>query len=288
RGFFSDNFCTPSRDEFAMYMAKSASLRSSDLSRQVGAAIFNDAGEIISVGCNEVPRAGGGAYWEGEASDFRDFRVGYDSSARAKREILEDLFRRLKAGSWFSRERSQYEIEALIDEAIGQRGILRDAQVMNSLEFGRVVHAEMLALSEAVRHGISTANATLYCTTFPCHICAKHIVAAGIKRVVYIEPYSKSLASELFPDSIEVEGQSKRDGARVRFEPFIGVAPERYPELFRKGRRKDKDGKPILWQANTANPILQRLVPAYLQIETTVVDAVARMLKDARLSPARI
>lgn len=167
-----------------MYMAKSASLRSSDLSRQVGAAIFNAAGEIISLGCNEVPRAGGGAYWEGDSPDYRDFRVGYDSSAKAKREILEDLFRRLKAGRWFNRERLRLEIEALIEEAIGQKGIIRDAQIMNSLEFGRVVHAEMLALSEAVRHGISTADATLYCTTFPCHICAKHIVAAGIKRVV--------------------------------------------------------------------------------------------------------
>ncbi|MDN3612645.1 hypothetical protein QWZ16_23945 [Vibrio ostreicida] len=26
---------------------------------------------------------------------------------------------------------------------------------------------------------------------FPCHNCAKHIVASGIKRVVYVEPYPK-------------------------------------------------------------------------------------------------
>lgn len=40
----------------------------------------------------------------------------------------------------------------------------------------------------------------MFTTTFPCHICAKHIIAAGIKAVYYIEPYEKSLAIELHDD----------------------------------------------------------------------------------------
>jgi cytidine deaminase len=43
-----------------MYMAKSASLRSAALTRQVGAAIFRETGELLTMGCNEVPKAGGG------------------------------------------------------------------------------------------------------------------------------------------------------------------------------------------------------------------------------------
>lgn len=44
---FGRNDIAPSKDEYGMYAAKSASLRSSDLSRQVGAALFTDDGEKI-------------------------------------------------------------------------------------------------------------------------------------------------------------------------------------------------------------------------------------------------
>jgi deoxycytidylate deaminase len=82
---------------------------------------------------------------------------------------------------------------------------------MNVIEFGRAVHAEMAALMDSARRGVPVKNATLYCTTFPCHLCARHIVAAGIRRVVYIEPYPKSLAAQLYPDSIAVESAVKPD-----------------------------------------------------------------------------
>lgn len=97
--------------------------------------------------------------------------------------------------------------------------------------------------------GVSTRGARLYCTTFPCHVCAKHIVAAGIEQVFYIEPYPKSRASRLFPDSISLETKRKE---RVIFRPFVGVGPERFPDLFsmrssegRPIRRKDQQGYPI-------------------------------------------
>jgi deoxycytidylate deaminase len=53
---FGRNDITPSKDEYGMYAAKSASLRSSDLSRQVGAAVFSAEGEIITQGCNGYQR----------------------------------------------------------------------------------------------------------------------------------------------------------------------------------------------------------------------------------------
>ncbi|HEX3970408.1 MAG TPA: hypothetical protein VHX19_03745, partial [Stellaceae bacterium] len=62
---FSYPYSTPTVDEYGMFHAKAAALRSADLSRQVGAVIASEAGEIISTGCNEVPSAGGGAVWEG-------------------------------------------------------------------------------------------------------------------------------------------------------------------------------------------------------------------------------
>jgi cytidine deaminase len=66
---FGNNEIAPTHDEYGMYMAKSASLRSSDLSRQVGAAVFRPSGEVVALGCNEVPKAGGGTYWSGDPAD---------------------------------------------------------------------------------------------------------------------------------------------------------------------------------------------------------------------------
>ena len=68
---------------------------------------------------------------------------------------------------------------------------------MDLIEFSRTVHAEMAAIVDAARRGVSVQDCNLYTTTFPCHECAKHIVAAGIRRVVYIEPYPKSQALSL-------------------------------------------------------------------------------------------
>src|SRR4029077_14612650 len=82
---------------------------------------------------------------------------------------------------------------------------LKGSRLTNLTEFVRAVHAEMEAILSAARTGVSTRRAILYCTTFPCHNCAKHIIDAGIKRVVYIEPYAKSLSSTLHEDAISLE-----------------------------------------------------------------------------------
>src|SRR5712671_1494739 len=127
---------------------------------------------------------------------------------------------------------------------------------MNVLEFGRVVHAEMSAITDAARRGLSVDRATLYCTTFPCHICARHIISSGIKRVVYIEPYPKSMAQRLYPEAVAVDGKAAADAA-VRFEPFLGVSPNRYFELFQMhGKRKDETGRVVKWERSIAEPRL--------------------------------
>jgi deoxycytidylate deaminase len=86
--FFGSNSVSPTHDEYGMHAAKNASLRSVDLSRQVGAAIFNPAGEIITAGCNEVPKALGGTYWTGDEGDARDFQKGNDTNERIRSLFL--------------------------------------------------------------------------------------------------------------------------------------------------------------------------------------------------------
>lgn len=141
-------------------------------------------------------------------------------------------------------------------------------------EYGRAVHAEMSALMSCARIGASTRGATIYCTTFPCHNCAKHIIAAGIARVVYIEPYPKSKALVLHDDAIGTRNGTLPD-RKVLFEPFIGVAPRRFVDLFAMDLgngesipRKDRQsGRIVEFVRNGAKP-RDCLVPySHLELE---------------------
>jgi len=57
-----ENGVTPTRQEYGMYVAFAAGLKSACMSRQVGAAIANSEGVVIATGCNDVPKPGGGLY----------------------------------------------------------------------------------------------------------------------------------------------------------------------------------------------------------------------------------
>jgi deoxycytidylate deaminase len=111
------------------------------------------------------------------------------------------------------------------------------------------------------------SGSTLYTTTFPCHSCARHIIAAGISDVVYIEPYEKSLASDLHNDAIAFdpdESSSKKNEekiGKVQFIHFEGVAPRQYLNLFlAKTERKDSSGKAVTKPA----ALREKIIPEYL------------------------
>lgn len=257
---FSANSISPTKLEYGMFAAKAAALRTLDLSRQVGAAIFRNSGEIISLGSNEVPKARGGTYWCDEPPyDAREYTLGLDSNDTRKREILNEIF--LAADSPLS-----------FDEFV-KREAVRESQFMDALEYGRIVHAEMSAITDAARLGLSVADATLFCTTFPCHMCAKHVVSAGLKRVVFLEPYPKSLAGDLHLDSIQIEGASRgryESYEAVKFEHFYGVTPRRYRELFERGSRKS-NGRFEQYIKERKRPNLSLIAPFYTDFETRVV-----------------
>jgi deoxycytidylate deaminase len=175
---FGNNQITPTHDEYGMYAAKSASLRSSDLSRQVGAAIFRSSGEIVTMGCNEVPKAGGGTYWSGDPRDERDFVQGHDPNERKKIELLVDLIDRLKKGQHLSGSLmtidSSYDIsEALLKD--DSEHSIRESKAMDLIEFGRIIHAEMSAICDAARKGVPVEghNIILHNISMP-HLCEAH------------------------------------------------------------------------------------------------------------------
>lgn len=69
---------------------------------------------------------------------------------------------------------------------VGFENICEDEQ---GLTKPYVLHAEANAITKIARSGNSSEGATLYVTTMPCIECSKLIIQAGIKRVVYSEPY---------------------------------------------------------------------------------------------------
>ncbi len=78
-------------------------------------------------------------------------------------------------------------------------------------ELCRGLHAEQNAIIQAAYHGISIKDSTLYCTNSPCVICAKMIINAGIKEVIYEEGYDDPLAMELLKEAgIKVERYAEK------------------------------------------------------------------------------
>lgn len=227
-----------------------ASYRSADLGRQVGSVISSSDGEILAVGTNEVPKYKGGQFWgEDELeSDPRDFIKEYDWNDVRKKELIRDLLQRLCELKENNLPMNAQQIDDLITGLFSNKpdDAMKGALVMDIIGFYRSVHAETAAIIDAARRGVAIRNGIMYVTAFPCHECARHILASGINLVRYIEPYPKSLALDQYPDSIEV-ATSGVPGDKLIFESFVGVAPRQYMFLFAKNKRKLKDGKVVKW-----------------------------------------
>jgi deoxycytidylate deaminase len=273
RTWFGEPFASPTPQEFGMFHAHAAAVRSADLSRQVGAAIAI-GGDVIAVGSNEVPAFGGGAYWTGQEGDARDFMLGQDANARIRAAAIEEVRNALVDAGWLRADRAKRPAEEFA-------AALEDTRVDQLTEFGRAVHAEMSAILDAARRGQPVKDATLYTTTFPCHNCAKHIVGAGIKEVVYIAPYPKSLAEDLHPDTIAIDPSDPPDD-RVIFRPFVGVAPLSYLPLFEQvGKRKTPDGRAVEFIPAEARPkLVLSWDLSYLEREDLAVVSLGQTLKN--------
>ena len=280
---FGNTLHTPTKDEYCMFLATGAALRSAELGRQVGAAIATDEGEVIAVGTNEVPKVGGGQYWTGDEPDYREFVMREDANDKHKKGLLMDLLSRLGEDKWLSDEKRKIDPIQLAEQAQDPRAApaISEAHLKYLIEFMRAVHAEMAALTDAARRGVPTAHSTMYVTTFPCHLCAPHVVAAGIKRVVYLEPYAKSLAMQLYPDSVAVD-QPDTLQKQVPFEAFIGIAPRKYIDLFTMLRRK-KDGRVIEFARANAKQRYSESPEAYMAAETVSVGALQTAIEKKQL-----
>lgn len=252
---FGNSFHNPTHDEFAMFNAFAVSKRSGSLARQVGAVITNQTGEIIATGTNDIPKLGGGILTN-NSYESRRYNLQFDTSDQKKDLVLGDLLTKLNKLKLLRKQSedrpdpnyNEEEIKSLVEYA---RKELKSSPIMNIIEFVREVHAEMAAIIQVARGSLSADGSLLFTTTFPCHDCTKHIVAAGIKRVIYIESYPKSLSTDLYSDLISVDNVDC-DNDKVKFESFVGIAPRIYMDFFTMNKRKGSDGKIQEWIPSSA------------------------------------
>jgi len=261
---------TPTAEETAMYAATSAARNSACLSRQVGAAVTSSSGELLAVGWNDVPQSGGGLYGTKPLStrlvvqenpdDQRCFAQvgGRCRNDEEKGSIARKVVETLVQGGVLKGD--------VVDKAV--QTILGDTRVKDLIEFSRAVHAEMHAILGASRvAGDRVLRGKIFVTTYPCHSCARHLVAAGISEVHYIEPYRKSLATRLHEDALT---ESTDAHGKVQVRQYDGIAPRRFIEMFEGGTRK-KSGVLALTGRLEAMPLTQVSLKAIPRLEEVVV-----------------
>jgi dCMP deaminase len=67
------------------------------------------------------------------------------------------------------------------------------------------VHAEQNAIADCARRGAACEGTVAYITHYPCIICARMLLAAGIYEINYIEDYKNDLLVELFCEQLGVK-----------------------------------------------------------------------------------
>ncbi len=190
----------PSEVELWMNNAYSISLKSSCLQRQVGAVIVTKEGYLIASGYNNVPK--------GEFPCVTEYKECYRNRLRQKIKYCPICKNELNQD--FDCENASCEYGKI--------------KLNKMLDKCRSLHAEENAILQASRlGGINLQKASLYCTTFPCKLCANKIVSVGIREVFYVESYPDQDSIEFF----------KRHTKQVKITKFEGVKAAAFHSLFK-------------------------------------------------------
>ncbi len=212
----------PTQDEFGMCLAYHASVRSNfPGKRHIGAAIFSPEGEVISIASVRAPSQLSNPTLDAQLS-VEDGYHHYYKKIKEWQKLLEEKY---------------------TNENSDSSEVLKFKEISNfikdTLDFHPCTHAEVAAIIDAAKLGVSVRGSTMYTTTFPCHLCAKEIINAHIERVVYLEAYPKSKNKELYPNLIDFDPKNKTN--LISFEFFSGVGPKRYSYVYSLKNKPESD-----------------------------------------------
>ena len=68
-------------------------------------------------------------------------------------------------------------------------------------EICRGLHAEQNAIIQAAVFGVSIKDSILYCTNAPCSVCAKMLINAGVKEIIFEDEYPDELAMQMLKEA---------------------------------------------------------------------------------------
>lgn len=207
----------PTYKELYMHLAYAVSLKSSCNKRHVGAIIVSAGipeSYVLATGYNDVPigaptctELGGRSNPQFCAKDF------YEVQTLRTMKYCPGCGTELNVPSG--------EVVPFKCPKCNAR-LPRDFTPGKLLDLCRAVHAEEAAILQAVKLGSSSLNgATLYTTTFPCLLCCKSIINAGIKKIVYREPYPMDESIKMLQN------------CGVDLEKYEGVNAWAFDKLFR-------------------------------------------------------
>jgi len=234
----------PTTHELFMSQAYGLSLKSTCISRQVGAVIVGGNGYVVGAGWIDVGEGQIGcglrriADIQGTDNDDLPLHPVPESEFRselAKREPHECFC--------FKDEYSKYEIKKKIssfkfisktemdeigvtEKQVGEIAKLQAKKIkIKRLEFCRALHAEENALLQSAKiGGVGVRGGTIYTTYFPCELCSKKIYQSGLQEIIYTEPYPDSVAQDVI----------LRDGTRnIKLTPFEGVKSHSFFRLYK-------------------------------------------------------
>ena len=218
----------PTHMERNMHLAYSMALNSTCICRQVGAIIVKD-GQIIGAGWNDVDTNRIGCIYRlrkdvEDIKENKSFPICSDEDYEEFRKIIID-YPQLEHSFCYKDEWGKFKKKRGITKIPNECNEVIQKIETRSLQECRALHAEENAiLQSSFLGGPSLKGATIYTTTFPCELCAKKILKVGIKRIVYCEPYPKSLSMDVF----------LREGVKdIEIIPFEGVKSPSFFRLFK-------------------------------------------------------
>jgi len=202
---------SPRRDEFFMSLAYTASLNSRCFKRQVGAAIVDAEGNLLTIGYNE---------------NLPPHEPCPDDPGDCPRDIYKrEYFRKLKEDKTATCPKCKEALDYSLEFKCQKCGFDLDAYFIPDKALSRctALHAEARAI-RALRNGELHKGSAIYTTASPCLTCAVEIVNAGLKEVVYSEAYTDTKAMEFM----------KKEG--IETKKFEGVKANAFFRVFSSWR----------------------------------------------------
>ena len=204
----------PTVDEFGMATAYVSSMRSNyPQDRQVGASILTADGETLALGNIRVPK----------------------KTAIPTKQDTEKV-----STMFFEIKEKIKNIKEELDKFKIKEQLKKDILtfIADSLDYHPCTHAEISAIADAAKLGISIEDAILYTTTYPCHLCLRDIITSGISRIVYIEHYPKSKVDILFDKLMEADNWD--------IDAFEGVGPKRFIYVYNSRFSNKSDSRKFI------------------------------------------